>query len=191
MRHQKAGRKLGRTSAHRQALLRNLVTSLLLHERIVTTEAKAKELRRIAEQMITLAKREDLHARRQASKIIMDETVLKKLFDSLGARFSQRPGGYTRITKLSYRAGDGASLAAIELLDREGKKAEAPVKEKAKRGLRKPKASKKEGGKEKPEAKEAKGEKEKKGKPAGGKRSVRPPKAEKRQPPAEQSAEQA
>jgi len=191
MRHQKAGRKLGRTSAHRQALLRNLVTSLLLHERIVTTEAKAKELRRIAEHMITLAKREDLHSRRQASKIIMDETVLKKLFDSLGARFSQRPGGYTRITKLSCRAGDGAPLAVIELLEREGKKAEAPAKEKPKRSLRKPKASKKEGGKEKPEAKEVKGEKEKKGKPAQGKRSVRPPKAEKKQPPAEENAEQA
>jgi large subunit ribosomal protein L17 len=141
--------------------------------------------------MITLAKREDLHSRRQASKIIMDETVLKKLFDSLGARFSQRPGGYTRITKLSYRPGDGAPLAAIELLDHEGKKAEAPGKEKPKRGLRKPKASKKEGGKEKPEAKEAKGEKEKKGKPAQGKRSVRPPKAEKKQSPAEENAEQA
>ena len=191
MRHQKAGRKLGRTSAHRQALLRNLVTSLLLHERIVTTEAKAKELRRIAEQMISLAKREDLHARRQASKIIMDETVLKKLFDSLGARFSQRSGGYTRITKLSYRAGDGAPLAAIELLDQEGKKAETPVKEKAKRGLRRPKAAKKEGGKEKPETKEAKGEKEKKGKPAEGRRKARPPKAEEKKPSAEQSAEQA
>ena len=117
MRHQKAGRKLGRTSSHRRALLRNLVTSLLMHERIITTEAKAKELRRIAEQMITLGKREDLHARRQASRTIMDETVLKKLFETLGARFSKRAGGYTRITKLSYRAGDGAPLAAIELLD--------------------------------------------------------------------------
>jgi len=190
MRHQNAGRKLGRTTAHRQSLLRNLVTYLLLHERIVTTEAKSKELRRIAEQMITLAKREDLHARRQASKIIMDESVLKKLFDSLGARFSQRLGGYTRITKLSYRAGDGAPLAAIELLDQEGKKAEAPAKEKPKRSLRKPKAFKKESGKEKPEAKEAKGEKEKKGKPAEGKRSARPPKTKKRQPPAEENAGQ-
>ncbi len=192
MRHQKAGRKLGRTSAHRQALLRNLVTSLLLHERIVTTEAKAKELRRIAEHMITLAKREGLHARRQASKIIMDETVLKKLFDSLGGRFSQRPGGYTRITKLSHRAGDGAPLTAIELLDHEGKKTEAPVKGKVKKSLRKPKTSKKEGGQEKPEAKEAKGKKEKKGKVAAeGKGSVRPPKAKKKQPPTEGSAGQA
>lgn len=124
MRHQKAGRKLGRTSSHRRALLRNLVTSLLMHERIITTEAKAKELRRIAEQMITLGKREDLHARRQASRTIMDETVLKKLFETLGARFSKRAGGYTRITKLSYRAGDGAPLAAIELLDQEDKEKE-------------------------------------------------------------------
>jgi large subunit ribosomal protein L17 len=164
---------------------------LLLHERIVTTEAKAKELRRIAEQMITLAKREDLHARRQASRIIMDESVLKKLFDSLGARFSQRLGGYTRITKLSYRAGDGAPLAAIELLDQVKEKSETPARGKTKKSLRKPKASKKESAQEKPEAKEAKGEKEKKGKPAEGKRGARPPKTEKRQRPAEQNGGQA
>jgi large subunit ribosomal protein L17 len=193
MRHQKTGRKLGRTSAHRQALLRNLVTSLLLHERIVTTEAKAKELRRIAEQMITLAKRESLHARRQASRIIMDENVLKKLFDSLGARFSRRSGGYTRIIKLSHRAGDGAPLAVIELLDqvKEKEKSEAAAKKKAKRGLGRPKAIKKEGGKEKPQTKEAKEEKEKKGKPAEGKRKARPPKMEERRAPGELSAEQA
>jgi len=192
MRHKKAGRKLGRTSAHRQALLRNLVTSLLLHERIVTTEAKAKELRRIAEQMITLAKREDLHARRQAAETIMDESVLKKLFDSLGARFSQRSGGYTRITKLSYRAGDGAPLAAIELLDQKGEKAEAsaPEKKKVKRSLWRPKGAKKEGGKETAEAKAAKGKKEKKEKPAEGGRRASPPKAQKARPPVEQSTEQ-
>jgi len=181
MRHQKARRKLGRSSSHRQALLRNLVTSLLLHERIITTEAKAKELRRTAEKMISLAKREDLHARRQASRVIMDESVLKKLFDSLGARFSQRSGGYTRITKLSYRAGDGAPLAAIELLDQEGQKAEVSVKEKVKRALRRPRGAKKGGGREKPEAKVGKGAgKEKKGNPGEGRRKPRPPKHKER-----------
>ena len=176
MRHQKARRKLGRTSSHRRALLRNLVTSLLMHERIITTEAKAKELRRIAERMITLAKREDLHARRQAAEIIMDETVLKKLFDSLGARFSQRSGGYTRITKLSYRVGDGAPLAAIELLDREEEKESetTSIKEKAKKVLRRPRAKKKEEGKERSAAKgEAKVKDKKKAKPGEGPRLSR------------------
>jgi len=119
MRHRKARRKLGRTTEHREALLRNLTTSLLLHERIVTTQAKAKELRKIAERMITLAKREDLHARRQAAEVIQDERVLKKLFDALGGRYQGRNGGYTRITKLEYRMGDGAPLAAIELIGAE------------------------------------------------------------------------
>lgn len=176
MRHQKARKKLGRTTSHRQALLRNLVTSLLLHERIVTTEAKAKELRRIAEKMITLAKREDLHARRQAAQIIMDESVLKKLFDSLGARFSKRSGGYTRITKLSYRVGDGAPLAAIELLDQEGQKAEASVKDRVKKALRRPRGTRTDGEREKQQAKEVKGsEKEKRGRPGQGRRRKPPP----------------
>lgn len=116
MRHRKSGRKLGRTTAHREMLLRNLVTSLFLYEKIVTTEAKAKELRKLAERMITLAKRQDLHARRQASEVVADEKVLKKLFDSIGGRYRDRNGGYTRITKLDYRMGDGAPLAAIELV---------------------------------------------------------------------------
>lgn len=119
MRHRKARRKLGRTTEHREALLRNLTTSLLLHERIITTQAKAKELRKIAERMITLAKREDLHARRQAAEVVQDERVLKKLFDALGGRYRGRNGGYTRITKLEYRMGDGAPLAAIELIGAE------------------------------------------------------------------------
>ena len=116
MRHRKAGRKLGRTTDHREALLRNLVTSLFLYEKIITTVAKAKELRRLAEKMITLAKREDLHARRQAAEVIEDENVLKKLFGEIGGRYKDRNGGYTRITKLDYRMGDGAPLAAIELV---------------------------------------------------------------------------
>jgi large subunit ribosomal protein L17 len=193
MRHQKARRKLGRTSSHRRALLRNLVTSLLMHERIVTTEAKAKELRGIAERMITLAKREDLHARRQAAEIIMNETVLKKLFDSLGARFSQRSGGYTRITKLSYRVGDGAPLAAIELLDREEeKKSETSITEKARKVLRRPRAAKREGGKEKPAKADAKAkDKEKKAKPAEGKRKPHPPRQKEKQVPEVKNAGQA
>ncbi|MBI5167366.1 MAG: 50S ribosomal protein L17 [candidate division NC10 bacterium] len=133
MRHRKAGRKLGRTTSHREALLRNLVTSLLLYEKIITTAAKAKELRRLAEKMITLAKREDLHARRQAARVINDEKVLKKLFDTLGARYQGRNGGYTRITRLAYRAGDGAPLAAIELVTAE------PAKPAKKRPARKAK----------------------------------------------------
>ncbi len=99
--------------------MRNLVTSLVLYEKIITTAAKAKELRSVAEKMVTLAKREDLHARRQAAEVLMDERALQKLFDTLGARFRDRNGGYTRITKLDYRMGDGAPLAAIELLGSE------------------------------------------------------------------------
>ncbi len=119
MRHRRAGRKLGRTSAHREALLRNLTSSLLLYEKIITTVAKAKELRRVAERMITLAKRGDLHARRQAATVVQDARALQKLFERLGARYRDRNGGYTRITKLHYRAGDGAPLAAIELIGAE------------------------------------------------------------------------
>lgn len=117
MRHRKAGRKLGRTTAHREMLLRNLLTSLFQYEKIVTTEAKAKELRKLADKVITLAKRGDLHARRQAAEVILDEDVLKKLFDAIGARYKDRNGGYTRMTKLEYRMGDGAPLAAIELAE--------------------------------------------------------------------------
>lgn len=101
-------------------MLRNQVTSLLLYEKIVTTEPKAKELRRLADQMITLAKRQDLHARRQAAAVLEDARVVKKLFDQLGGRYPDRAGGYTRITKLAFRAGDGAPMAAIELLGAEG-----------------------------------------------------------------------
>lgn len=116
MRHRKLKGKLGRTSAHREATLRNLMTSLLLYEKIITTAAKAKELRKVVERMITLAKRRDLHARRQAAEAIQDERVLTKLFGNIGERFQGRNGGYTRITKLEYRVGDGAPLAAVELV---------------------------------------------------------------------------
>jgi large subunit ribosomal protein L17 len=120
MRHRRAQRKLGRTRSHREALLRNQATSLLLYERVVTTEAKAKELRRLADRLITLAKRGDLHARRQAAAVLEDPRVVQKLFAQLGGRYPDRAGGYTRITKLDPRAGDGAPRAAIELVGAEG-----------------------------------------------------------------------
>ena len=116
MRHRKAGKQLGRNSSHRRAVLRNLVTSLFEHEEISTTCTKAKLIRPIAEKMITLAKRGDLHARRQALSYILDKAVTHKLFDQLKDRFESRPGGYTRILKTGHRAGDGAPLAVIQLL---------------------------------------------------------------------------
>lgn len=119
MRHQKAGRKLNRNSAHRKALFRNMVTSLLDHERIHTTDAKAKELRGLADRMITLGKRGDLHARRQALSVIRDKEVAAKLFGELADRYRDRPGGYTRVIKLGNRAGDAAPQSMIELVDRE------------------------------------------------------------------------
>lgn len=116
MRHGKSGRKLGRTSSHRQAMFRNMVTSLFEHERIVTTEKKAKELRPIAEKMITLAKRGDLHARRQALSYIQSKDVVAKLFDEIQSQFADRQGGYTRIIKTGSRQGDAAPMAIIELV---------------------------------------------------------------------------
>lgn len=117
MRHRKGGRKLGRSSSHRKALMRNMVTSLLDHERIQTTDAKAKELRRVAERNHSLGKRGDLHARRQALSVIRSKDVTAKLFDELADRFRERPGGYTRVMKLGQRNGDAASMSLIELLD--------------------------------------------------------------------------
>lgn len=117
MRHLKQGRKLGRTSAHRKALLRNLATALMEHERIITTEAKAKELRRVADKLVTLGKRGDLHARRQALQVIRSNAVVRKLFDEVAPRFSERHGGYTRVLRLGYRPGDAAAMAVIELVD--------------------------------------------------------------------------
>lgn len=119
MRHLNSGRKLGRTSAHRTALFRNMATSLFRHERIETTDAKAKELRSFAEQLITLAKRGDLHARRQAYADIRDQEVLAKLFGDIGPRFKARNGGYTRIIKSRIRRGDNAPISIIELVGNE------------------------------------------------------------------------
>jgi large subunit ribosomal protein L17 len=134
MRHGKALRKLGRTSEHRMALLRNLSTSLFQAERITTTLHKAKELRPFAEKIITLARRDTLHSRRLAARDIQDRAVLKKLFDTLGPRFSQRPGGYSRILKLGWRQGDGAEVAMVELLGSE------PVFDKGPKSKKKKKA---------------------------------------------------
>jgi large subunit ribosomal protein L17 len=116
MRHGKSGRKLNRSSSHRLAMFRNMVTSLLDHERIYTTHAKAKELRRWADWMITLGKRGDLHARRQALQVIRDKSVVHKLFTDLAQRYQARSGGYTRTVKVGFRVGDGAPLSLIELM---------------------------------------------------------------------------
>src|SRR3954468_7380580 len=119
MRHLNAGRKFSRTSAHRQAMFRNMATSLFRHERIETTDEKAKELRGFAEKLITLAKDGDLHSRRLAHRDIRDQDVLSKLFADIGPRFKARNGGYTRITKSRIRRGDNATLSILELVGSE------------------------------------------------------------------------
>ena len=116
MKHGVAGRKLGRASSHRRALYRNLVTDLLKREKIITTEAKAKEVRGLAEKMITLGKQSGLHSYRQALSYITDKKVTEKVFSELAPRYKERPGGYTRIVKLEPRLGDGASMVQLELV---------------------------------------------------------------------------
>ena len=122
MRHRVKGKKLGRTTSHRQAMLRNLVTSFLEKERIRTTVAKAKAAKPLAEKMITLAKKNTLHSRRQALAFIRKESAVTKLFDELGPRFSERPGGYSRVVRIGLRSGDGAPMAMLELVGSEYKK---------------------------------------------------------------------
>ena len=117
MRHRIAGRTLGRTTAHRRALYRNLVTDLLRYEKIITTEAKAKEVRGIAEKMISLGKKGGLHSFRQALSFITDKKVTDKVFSELGPRYKERPGGYTRLVKLEPRLGDGANMVQLELVE--------------------------------------------------------------------------
>ena len=121
MRHRNQGRKLGRTTAHREAMFANMAAALIKHEQIKTTLPKAKELRPIVEKLVTLSRRgaSDLHARRQALSQIKDETQVKKLFDVLGPRYAERPGGYTRVLKAGYRYGDNAEMAFIEFGDRD------------------------------------------------------------------------
>src|SRR3989338_7488369 len=117
MRHNMIGRKLGKTTSHRLAMFRNMVTYLFEHERIETTVEKAKEIRSIAEKMVTLAKKETLHSRRQAACWIKNKVVLKKLFNEVAGKYSERKGGYTRIIKTRIRHGDGAKMAIIELVE--------------------------------------------------------------------------
>jgi large subunit ribosomal protein L17 len=151
MRHKVAGRKLGRKTPHRIAMFRNMVTSFLDKERIRTTLPRAKELRPIAERMITLGKRESLHARRQALAFIRDPQVVSKLFATLAPRFAQRKGGYTRIIKLGFRPGDGAQVAILELIGSEYK---PPKAEEKKRGKKAKKEEKEAPGAEKQKEKE-------------------------------------
>ena len=134
MRHRVAGKKLGRKTPHRVAMFRNMVTSFLNHEKITTTDAKAKELRSIADKMITLGKRGDLHAMRLAASYIREKSVVTKLFTTIAPRYVDRPGGYTRIVKLGIRPGDNAPLSMIELV-------EAEFTPKAKKKVPKPKAA--------------------------------------------------
>ncbi len=188
MRHMKAGKKLNRSTSHRRAMFRNIVTSLLQYERIVTTNAKSKEVGRLTEKMITLGKRGDLHARRQAISFIKSNEVVKKLFSVLAERYRDRDGGYTRVLKLEPRSGDNAPMAMVELVDRpieakqekESKtkkketKAKTPRKTAAKKGSSEKKADQKT--KDKPakkdketakKAQKAKDEKSAEVKPAG------------------------
>lgn len=130
MRHRKANVKLNRSTSHRKAMFRNMVTSFFEHERIVTTEAKAKALRPLAEKMITLAKRGDLHSRRQALAVLTKKSVTHKLFDEIGSRYMESSGGYTTIAKLEPRRGDAAPMAVIELINPE--KTSSPKKKKRK-----------------------------------------------------------
>ncbi len=134
MRHRKEKRQLGRTTSHRTALLRNLVTSLLDKERIETTLAKAKELRRMTDRMVTLGKKGDLASRRRALRIVRSQAVVKKLFSDIAIRFEERPGGYTRIYQIGPRPGDGASMALIELVDRPREEKAGTVKKAGKEG---------------------------------------------------------
>ena len=139
MRHNKSGRRLGRKPDHRQHMMRNMVTSFFEHESITTTVTRAKELRKLVDKMITLGKRGDLHARRQALQVIRDPKVVAKLFEMIAPRYSERPGGYTRIIKLENRQGDNAPMSIIELVEEgfepkqkaEKTASEEPVTEKA------------------------------------------------------------
>jgi large subunit ribosomal protein L17 len=151
MRHLKAGIKLNRTSSHRNAMFKNMVTSLFKYERIKTTDVKAKELRRWADKMITLAKRGDLHARRQALSIIREKQIVHKLFEEAAGRYGDLNGGYTRLIKIGFRAGDAASLTLVELVNIE-EKIKKKEKNKKSKSKEETKAAKKEGISEKDSA---------------------------------------
>ena len=132
MHHGKAGSKLGRTSSHKEAMLRNMVTSVIKYERIRTTDMKAKELRKLADKMITLGKKGSLHSRRQALSVVRDKSVVSKLFGELTERYRNRAGGYTRIIKVGYRFGDNAPVSILEFIPDEAKKEKTKGKEKTK-----------------------------------------------------------
>ena len=119
MRHRKSGRKLNRSPSHRKAMFANMAAALIKHEQIVTTLPKAKEMRRITDRLITLGKRGDLHARRQALSVLRDTALVEKLFTTLAERYADRPGGYTRVLKAGYRYGDAAPVAILELVERD------------------------------------------------------------------------
>jgi large subunit ribosomal protein L17 len=168
MYHGKAGRKLGRTSSHKEAMFRNMVTSIIKHERIRTTDSKAKEVRKLAEKMITLGKKGNLHARRQALAFVRDKALVSKLFGELTERYHNRAGGYTRIIKVGYRFGDNAPVSILEFIPGEKKKEKAKPKAKGKAKEKEKSASefipeekKKEKAKPKVKSKAKKEEKEK------------------------------
>ena len=141
MRHRKSGRQLGRNTHHRRALFRSLVTSLLEHERIETTEAKAKEVRILADRIITLGKRGDLHARRRAFAYVRTREVVGKVFSDLAGRFAERPGGYTRLIKTRRRIGDAARMVVIELVARTAPPKDSASAESSKKGSKAPAAA--------------------------------------------------
>jgi large subunit ribosomal protein L17 len=170
-----AHRKLGRTSSHRSAMFRNQLASLIESERIVTTLPKAKELRPQIEKLITLAKNDSVHARRQAARQIPDDALIAKLFETIGPRFSTRPGGYTRILKLGARRGDAAEMAILELVERSAEKTETKAKAEA------PKAAKKKA-EPKPKAEEPADEEEKPKKKAAPKKAAPAKKAAEEKP---------
>ncbi|HEY8181690.1 MAG TPA: 50S ribosomal protein L17 [Thermoanaerobaculia bacterium] len=176
MRHGLANRKLGRTSSHRNALFRNQLASLIDKERIITTLPKAKELRPQIERLITLGKSDSIHNRRQVERVVPDDHLITKLFDTLGPRFNERPGGYTRIIKLGSRRGDAAEMAILEFIGYEPKIEEAPAEEKGKKAA----SAKKEEGEEKEAAAEEKPKKKavpKKEKPAAAAKTKKPAKS--------------
>jgi large subunit ribosomal protein L17 len=166
MKHRVVGRRLDRTTEHRTAMFRNMVTSLLRHERIETTTPKAKELKRIADKIITLAKRGSPHHRRIANRDVRDVEVLNKLFGPIAERFAARPGGYTRVVRVGRRAGDNAEMAVIELVERSGAAATDGEEAAAEKGAKAPKAKAEKPAKEAKPAKAPKAKAEKAEKPA-------------------------
>jgi large subunit ribosomal protein L17 len=186
MRHRVRSRKLGRSNSHRKAMYRNMVTSLLEHERIETTDAKAKEVRRIAEKMITLGKRGGIHARRQALRVIRSRDVAAKVFDELADRFREREGGYTRVLKIGIRRGDAAALSLVQLLEPDapaaGDKTDSKKGAKKKAAKKKAKAAKDEdeGSKKKATKKKAAKKKTESKKTSAKKSSAKKPAAKKK-----------